>query len=137
MNASLEDWEEILMILRNEKKHSIRYESEIWSDAEKKYDVIKKECREVLKTLKKIRFYFYDVKFILKTNVRVLVNQLNRFDIDFSDVFITRWLAWIRLFDFEICHVLDVKYTAANDLFKKLSSFNDLKKVVEEENIDD
>jgi hypothetical protein len=74
MNASLEDWKKILMILRNEKKHSMRYESEIWSNVEKKYDVIKKECREIFKVLKKIRFYFYDVKFILKTNARVLVD---------------------------------------------------------------
>ncbi len=137
MNASLEDWEEVLMILRNEKKHSVRYESEIWSDAKKKYDVIKKKCREILKTLKKIRFYFYDVKFILKTNVRVLVDQLNRFDTNLSDAFVTRWLAWIRFFDFEVRHVLDIKHTVADELFKKSSSSNDLKKVAEEKNIDD
>ncbi len=137
MNASLENWKKILMILRNEKKHSVRYKSEIWSNAKKKYEVIKKKCREIFKTLKKIRFYFYDVKFILKTNVRVLVDQLNRFNTNLSDAFVTRWLAWIRFFDFEVRHVLDIKHTAADDLFKKSSSFNDLKKVVEEKNIDD
>jgi hypothetical protein len=137
MNASLEDWKEILMILRNEKKHSVRYENEIWSNAKKKYDVIKKKCREILKILKKIHFYFYDVKFILKTNARVLVDQLNRFDTDFFDAFITRWFIWIRFFDFEIRHVLDIKHIAANDLFKKSSSFNDFKEVVEKKNIDD
>jgi hypothetical protein len=42
MNANLENWKEILMILRNEKKHSIRYKNDIWSNAKKKYDVIKK-----------------------------------------------------------------------------------------------
>ncbi len=137
MNANLENWKKILMILRNEKKHSMRYENEIWSDAKKKYDVIKKECREILKILKKIHFYFYDVKFILKTNVRVLVDQLNRFDTNLSDAFVTRWLVWIRLFDFEVRHVLDIKHIAADDLFRKFSSFNDLKKVVEKKNIDD
>jgi hypothetical protein len=137
MNASLESWEEILMILRNEKRHSVRYESEIWSNAKKKYDVIKKKCREIFKALKKIRFHFYDVKFILKTNARVLVDQLNRFDTNLSDAFVTRWLVWIRFFDFEVRHVLDIKHIAANDLFKKSSSFNDLKKVAEKKNIDD
>ncbi len=137
MNASLENWKEILMILRNEKRHSVRYENEIWSNAKKKYDVIKRECREILKILKKIRFYLYDVKFILKTNARVLVDQLNRSDTDLSDALVTRWLVWIRLFDFEVRHVLDIKHTAANDLFRKSSSFNDLKKVAEEKNIDD
>jgi hypothetical protein len=137
MNASLEDWKKILMILRNEKKHSMRYESEIWSNVEKKYDVIKKECREILKTLKKIRFYFYDVKFILKTNARVLVDQLNRFDTNLSDAFVTRWFVWIRFFDFEIRHVFDIKHIAADDLSKKSLSSNDLKKVAEEKDIDD
>jgi hypothetical protein len=137
MNASLENWKKILMILRNEKKHSMRYESEIWSDVEKKYDVIKKECREIFKILKKIRFYFYDVKFILKTNARVLVDQLNRSDINLSDALVTRWLVWIRLFDFEIRHVSDIKHTAVDDLFKKSFSSNDLKKIAEEKNIDD
>ncbi len=137
MNASLEDWKKILMILRNEKRHSMRYESDIWSNAKKKYDVTKKECREIFKILKKIRFYFYDVKFILKTDARVLVDQLNRFDTDLSDALVTRWLVWIRFFDFEIRHVFDIKHIVADDLFKKSSSFNDLKKVAEKKNIDD
>ncbi len=137
MNANLEDWKKILMILRDEKRHSMRYESDIWSNAKKKYDVTKKKCRDVFKTLKKIRFYFYDVKFILKTDVLVLVNQLNRFDTNLFDAFVTRWLVWIRLFDFEIRHVFDIKHTAADDLFKKSSSFNNLKKVAKEKDIDD
>ncbi len=56
MNANFKNWRKILMILRNEKKHSVRYENEIWSNAKKKYDVIKKKCREVFKILKKIHF---------------------------------------------------------------------------------
>jgi hypothetical protein len=137
MNASLEDWKKFFMILRNEKKHSIRYENDIWSDAKKKYDVTKKECRDVFKTLKKIHFYFYDVKFILKTNARVLVDQLNRSNTNLSDALVIRWLVWILLFDFEVRHVLDIKHIVADDLFKKSSSFNDLKKVAEKKNIDD
>jgi hypothetical protein len=137
MNASLEDWRAVLMILRNEKKHSIRYENDIWSNAKKKYDVTKKECRDVLKILKKIRFYFYDVKFILKTNARVFVDQLNRSDTNLSDAFVTRWLVWIRLFDFEVRHVSSIKHIAADNLFRKSSSFNNFKKVAEEKNIDD
>ncbi len=137
MNANFEDWRKILMILRNEKKHSIRYKSDIWSNAKKKYDVAKRKCRDVLKTLKKIHFYFYDVKFILKTDARVLVDQLNRFDTDLSDALVIRWLVWIRFFDFEVRHVLDIKHTVADDLFRKSSSFNDFKKFAEEKNIND
>jgi hypothetical protein len=119
------------------KKHSMRYKSEIWSNVEKKYDVIKKECREILKMLKKIRFYFYDVKIILKTNVRVLVDQLNWFDINLFDAFVIRWLVWIRFFDFEIRHVFDIKHIATNDLSKKSLFSNNLKKIAEKKNIDD
>ncbi len=125
------------MILRNEKKHSMRYESDIWSNAKKKYDVTKKKCRDVFKILKKIHFYFYDVKFILKTNARVLVDQLNRFDTNLFDALVTRWLAWIRFFDFEVRHVFDIKHIAANNLFRKSSSFNDLKEVAEKKNMND
>jgi hypothetical protein len=135
MNASLEDWKKILMILRNEKKHSMRYENDIWSNAKKTYDVTKRKCREIFKILKKIHFYFYDVKFILKTNARVFVNQLNRFDTDLSNALVTRWLVWIRLFDFEVRHVLDIKHTVADDLFRKFSSFNDLKKVAKKKTL--
>jgi hypothetical protein len=123
------------MILRNEKKHSMRYENEIWSNTKKKYDVIKKKCREIFKILKKIRFYLYDVKFILKINACVLVDQLNRFDTNLSDALVTFWLAWIRFFDFEVRHVLDIKHIAADDLFKKFSSFNDLKKIAEKKTL--
>jgi hypothetical protein len=86
----------------------------------KKYDVIKKKCREIFKILKKIHFYFYDVKFILKTNVRVFVDQLNRFNTNLFDAFVTRWLVWIRFFDFEVRYVLDIKQTIYSKSLRRL-----------------
>ncbi len=73
----------------------------------------------------------------MKTNARMLVDQLNRFDRNLSDALVTRWLVWIRFFDFEIRHVSNIKHTTADDLFKMSSFVNDLKEIVEEENIDD
>jgi hypothetical protein len=58
INANLKDWKKNLMILRNEKKHLMRYENEIWLNTKTKYNVIKKKCREIFKILKKIHFYF-------------------------------------------------------------------------------
>ncbi len=52
----------------------------------------RKNVARFLKFWKKIRFYFYDIKFILKINARVLVDQLNRFDTYLSDAFVIRWL---------------------------------------------
>jgi hypothetical protein len=62
---------------------------------------------------------------------------LNQFDTNLSDAFVIRWFVWIRLFDFEIRHVSSIKHTIADDLFKKSSFANNLKKIVEEKDIDD
>ena len=41
-----------MMQLVQGKRHPSRYESRIWSNAEKKYDATKQQCRSVLKALK-------------------------------------------------------------------------------------
>jgi hypothetical protein len=56
VNANLKEWDDVLMQLIASKRYSVRYESKIWSNAKAKYDAIKRECREMLKILKKIRF---------------------------------------------------------------------------------
>ncbi len=50
----------------------------------------RKNVAKFFKILKKIRFYFYDVKFILKINACVFIDYLNRFDINLFDAFVTR-----------------------------------------------
>ncbi len=56
VDASLEGWGRVLMQLIQGKRHSSRYKSGIWSCAEKKYDATKRECRSILKALKKVRY---------------------------------------------------------------------------------
>jgi hypothetical protein len=56
VNASFKEWDDVLMQLIASKRHSVRYESETWSNVKIKYDATKRECRRVLKILKKIRF---------------------------------------------------------------------------------
>jgi len=54
VDASVLGWGACLMqIKRDGKRHPARYESGVWSDAEKKYDAGRRECRAVLKALKK------------------------------------------------------------------------------------
>ena len=77
VDASLKGWEEVLMQLVKGKRHSSRYESGIWSSVEKKYNAIKQKCWRVLKTLKKVKYWLYGVRFVLKTDISVLVAQLN------------------------------------------------------------
>ena len=72
---------------------------------EQRYDATKRECRGVLKALKKTRHWLYVVHFVLETDANVLVAQLNGACTDLPGALIIRWIAWIRLFDFEVKHV--------------------------------
>ena len=53
---------------------------------------------------------------MLETDASVLVAQLNRSATDLPGALVTRWIAYIRLFDFEVRHVPRTKHTAANGL---------------------
>ena len=59
------------------------------------------------------------MKFTLKTNASVLVAQLNRFATDLPRALVTRWIAYIQLFDFTVCHVLGTKHTAVDGLSQR------------------
>jgi len=53
---------------------------------------------------------------VLETDVSVLVAQLNRSATDLPGALVTRWIAYIRLFDFEVRYVPGTKHTAADGL---------------------
>ena len=110
----------------NGKRHPSRYESGIWTDPEKLYDATKRECRGVLKTIKKFRSYLYGVRFNLETDANVLVSQLNMSGTDLPGALITRWLAWINLFDFNVVHVPGKKHTAADGLSRRAATKEDI-----------
>ena len=90
--------------------HVCRYDSELWSDTEFLYDAEKKECWKLLKTLKKIWTYLYEVIFVIKLNIQTLVIQLNRSAVNVLKTLINRWLTWIWLFDFNVWHVSEKKH---------------------------
>ena len=62
--------------------------------------------------------------------------QLNRAATDHLKALIIRWLAWIRLFDFEVRHVPRKQYTAADALSRRLRH-PDNTRFNEEEDIND
>jgi hypothetical protein len=78
-----------------------------------------------LKALWKVRYWLYRVHFVLETDANVLVAQLNRSATDLPGALVTRWITYIRLFDFEVCHVLGNKYTAADRLSWRLYTESD------------
>jgi hypothetical protein len=67
----------------------------------------------------------------------VLVAQLNRAATDYPGALITRWLAWIRLFDFKVRHVPGKQHTAADALSQRPRHPEDTKSDEEEEDIND
>jgi hypothetical protein len=139
VDASLKGWGAVLMQLDTEGRRRVaRYESgRLWNDAEQKYDATKRECRGVLKALRKTRFWLYGIHFTLETDANVLVAQLNRAATDLPGALVTRWIAWILLFDFEVRHVPGTKHTAADGLSRRPRTASDDIDEAEEVDIDE
>jgi len=102
-----------------------RYESGIWSTVEKKYDTVKLECHGLLKALKKFRFWLYGRYFTLETDVLTLVWLLNQPPNDLPNAMMTRWLTYIRLFDFDIKHISETKNGGADALSRQGLAMDD------------
>ena len=80
---------------------------------------MKLECRGLLKSLKKFRFWVYGRHFIVETDSRTLVWILNQPPNDLPNAMMTRWLSYIRLFDFEVKHINGTKNGAADGLSRR------------------
>jgi len=119
-------WGAILSQLQsNGELHPARYESGIWSDTERKYDALKLECRGLLKALKKLRFWLFGRYFSIQTDSQTLVWLLNQPPNDLPNAMMTRWLSYIRLFDFDAKHVPGNKNGGADALFRRGQSLQD------------
>jgi hypothetical protein len=78
----------------------------------------------------------YGVYFILEINVNILTIQFNRLRTDLPSTLFIRWLAWIRLFNFEIRHVSGIKYIAVNSLSRRPRTASDNIDKIYEKDID-
>lgn len=125
------------MQIRDGIRRVARYESGVWSATEATYDAGKLECRAVLKAFKKFRYWLYGVHFTLETDVNTLVAQLNRPASDLPGALVTRWLAWIRLFDFDVKHISGKKNGAADGLSRRPATKEELRDQALEPEIDD
>lgn len=119
------------------KRHPARYESGIWSKAESGYDQGKRECRALLKALKKFRQWLYGVHFYVESDANTLCAQLNRSATDLPGALMTQWLAWIRMFDFEIRHIPGDRNQAADALSRKRPTKEDVREREQEEDIEE
>ena len=128
VNASFQEWKAMLQqrALNSKNQHFIWYESELWNEQETRYDAEKWECRDLMKTLKKIYYWLYNMKFVIEIDVNTLMMQLNQSASDLSKALMTWWLAWICLFDFDVHHVFNCKHSTLDELLRRLrESSND------------
>jgi len=65
--------------------------------------------------------------FIMEINANMLIAQLNEVTYDYLSAILTRWLTWIRLFDFKVQHVKSVMHTAADSFSRRLKYPKDTK----------
>ena len=90
INFNLKKWNVILLQVNFEidKRHFFRYENGLWIKSKSRYNTIKRECRDFLKTLKKVCFWLYKMQFIIKIDANILMTQFNCSAANFSKVLI-------------------------------------------------
>ena len=119
VDASKTGWGAVLMQVQRGRRHPARYESGMWSETEMNYDAGKREARAALCALKKFRSYLYGVHFLLEIDSKTLVAQLNRSATDLPGAVVSNWLAYMRLFDFQVKHIEGKKHGGPDGLSRK------------------
>ena len=76
------------------------------------------------------------MRFIIEIDVNILIAQFNRSAVDLSEALRIRWLTWIRLFNFDVRHVLGKRHTAADELSRRSRELSNDIDEVHEKNID-
>src|SRR5579859_2493960 len=92
---------------------------------ELKYDALKLVCRRLLKALKKLRFWLFRCHFQVETDSQTLVWLLNQPLNDLPNAMMTRWLAYIRLFDFTPKQIHGHKNGVADGLSQRGHALDD------------
>ena len=77
------------------------------------------------------------MRFILEIDANILITQLNCSGTDLPGALVTRWIAWIQLFDFEIRHIPGRKHTAADGLSRRPPTKANLAEAEAEPDIDE
>ena len=119
VDASGHGWGGVLTQVQEEKRRPIRFESGLWRGAQLSYDAGKRECLALLLMLRKSRLWLYGVPFTVESDAATLVHQLSGNITDLPNALTTRWIAYIRLFDFTLRHVPGKLHGAADGLSRR------------------
>jgi hypothetical protein len=138
VDASLDGWGGVLMQVGEDgHRHPVRFFSGVWSDAEKRYDATKRECRGLLSILKSAKRYLYGAAFTVETDSSVLISWINGSMDEVPGAILMRWMSWIRNFTFEVRHIPGEKNTVADALSRKPPGRTDQEELVTRQDIDD
>lgn len=94
---------------------------------------MKKKCKGLPKVLKKMKFWMYGVRFVVEIDVKTLVHQLNLPANDPAGALVTRWIAWIRLFDCDVRHIPGKHNSVADGLFGPRCAADEIEHAANEE----
>ena len=54
-------------------RYIIRFDNSLWNDSEKKYNINKREYRDLLKALKKYKYLLIKARFVVEFNIKILI----------------------------------------------------------------
>jgi hypothetical protein len=119
VDACGEGWGGVLMQVQKGQRRPVRYESGVWRGAQLSYHSGQQECLGLLMMLRKTRHWIYGVPFTVETDASSVVGKVNNQATDIPNAIITRWIAYIQLFDFQVRHVPGKKHGAPDALSRR------------------
>jgi len=112
---------------KNGKRHPVRYGSRIWRDHEVRYSQAKLELLGLLVALRAVQPYVMPLqKFTVEVDAEYIKGMINNPE-SIPNATISRWVALIRLFDFELVHVPADKHKAPDGMSRKAPTEEDVK----------
>ena len=85
----------------------------------------------MMRALMKFRYYLYGTYFLIQIDARTLVHQLNQPTSDLLGAIVGRWLAYIRLFTFDIRHVPGTKHKGPDALSRRPGTEEEIRELEE------
>ena len=95
----------------------IRFESLGFNDRESRYSQPKLELCGVYKAFRKVRQHIFGTHFTLEVDAKSIQQMLNAPELPNAPM--TRWIAFIKLFDFDLRHVSAAKHKLPDALSRK------------------
>ena len=108
------------------KRHPVRYGSRVWKAHESKYSQAKLELYGLLNALKANRPYIIGIKkLIVEVDAEYIKGMINNPDLN-PNATLNRWIATIKLFDFDLKHVPATIHTGPDGMSRKPPTIEDI-----------